>query len=159
MVADLARLLARWLASRRVDIEPPSLPLLTHLPEAGAADWLREVMTTFATSVASFLPGHFEAYVRIYHPFEFIHGTASWREVAAAAGVDLHDPAVAEEFAFHGVDAQPRIGTLPIELVGPLVEHLRPATTTPESCFFACIEAFLTDPRLETVETTAQARW
>ncbi|MDQ6769924.1 MAG: DinB family protein [Gemmatimonadota bacterium] len=40
----------------------PSLPLLTHLDALEGAEWLRTSLTTFATSVASILPGHFPGY-------------------------------------------------------------------------------------------------
>lgn len=104
-------------------------------------------MTTFAERVASFIPGDFEAYARIYHPFEFYDGmasrTASWHEVSAAADVDMRDPATAEALAYRGAAGeQARIGALPPALIGPLVEHLQRATTTPVRCFFAVWEGF-----------------
>jgi hypothetical protein len=116
----------------------PSLPLLQHLSDPQPAGWLRTSMTTFACSVASFLPGHYDAYARLYHPF----GTgASWRALAAAAGVDLRDAAAAEHFAYDGVPgAQAMVGRTPFEMVEPLLAHLRPATGTPERCFFAVWE-------------------
>src|SRR4051812_14213427 len=65
---------------------PPTLPLLEYAGETGAADWLRASLTTFAVRVASFLPGHFDAYVRIYHPFDNDDGSPvavpTWRELA-----------------------------------------------------------------------------
>jgi hypothetical protein len=36
----------------------------------------------------------------------------------------------------------PRDGCLPIDFVGPLIEHLRSDTTTPDRCFFAVWEGF-----------------
>lgn len=75
--------------------------------ETGAAGWLRASLTTFAEGVASFLPGHFDAYARIYHPFDNDDGSPdaarTWRELTARAGGELRDPAAAEDFARSGV--------------------------------------------------------
>ena len=102
-------------------------------------------MTTFARSVASFLPGHFESYARVYHPAEYNHVTASpapaWRQLASAAGVDLSDTSAFEALRASSA-TQTREGTLPVALLDPLIEHLLPATTTPERCFFAVWEGF-----------------
>jgi hypothetical protein len=104
-------------------------------------------MTTFARNVASFLPGHFEAYVRIYHPFQ--DGTEvgsvprSWNELSASARIELTDPQIAADFAYHGLpNAQARVGERPQILVEPLIEDLRSATSTPDNCFFAVWEGF-----------------
>jgi len=123
------------------------LPLLTHLNALEGAEWLRTSLTTFGTSVASILPGHFPAYARVYHPFESGGDSAieasSWHALAAHAGWDLNDPAAAEDFARHGVsNAQARTGTLSPSIIDALVEHLRPATTTPAQCYFAVWEGF-----------------
>ena len=152
MSADREPFLSRLLARLRPGTHtgpaaPPSLPLLTYVGEPQPGDWLRTSMTTFSRTVASFLPGHFEAYARVYHPFEFHDGTdrpgASWREQSAAAGVDMYDPVVAGRLAWQGVGGeQARIGELPPALIEPLVEHLRRATGTPERCFFAVWEGF-----------------
>jgi hypothetical protein len=125
-------------------VSPLSLPLLQHVRTLDAADWLRESLTTFAQSVASFLPGDFEAYARLYHPWQGGKGTPpTWRELAAAADVDPNDPVACESLIwapqrqFH-VD----VGSVPRSVIDPLVEHLRPATTTPERCWFAVWEGF-----------------
>lgn len=123
------------------------LPLLTPSRNKTELEWLERSITTFARNVASFLPGHFEAYVRIYHPFENGGNDGrimrSWNELAASAGVKLTDPKAAEEFAYHGVEnAQARVGRRPKILLQPLIEHLRSATSTPEQCFFAVWEGF-----------------
>jgi hypothetical protein len=121
---------------------PPTLPLLEYAGETNAADWLRASLTTFAERVASFLPGHFDAYVRIHHPFDDTGGSPdtalTWRELAALAGRDFRDPAGAEDFAHHGVpNRRAERGTLPSALIEVLIEHLRSATATPEACYFA----------------------
>lgn len=212
---------------------PMPLSLLAREPALAATEWLRGSVTTFATSVASFLPGQFEAYVRVYHPFDLRGAPVSWHELV---GPERRDSMEASELAYNGVPgAQARSGSLPELLVAPLVEHLRAATTTPDACCFAlweggdspvpieveptlrlphrayhlltgtvadarvslsgapfgyhsanlwwpadhawcvatevdlawtyvgasraCIDALLADPRLETVETSAGARW
>ncbi len=62
----------RVLSSRRhrIAATAPELPLLCHQTSLAPAAWLQESLTTFATSVASFLPGHFAAYARVHHPFD-----------------------------------------------------------------------------------------
>jgi hypothetical protein len=123
---------------------PPAL--LTPLAVLDAADWLCASLTTFATSVASILPGHFPAYARVYNPFGDVRdpgGVVSWSSLAAQAGRDLTDPAAAADFALGGVSsAQARTGTATLSVISALVEHLRPATTTPEECYFALWEGY-----------------
>lgn len=119
---------------------PPALPLLEYVDGTDETEWLRNSLTTIAEHVASILPGDFEAYVRIYHPFVSqgqLHAL-SWRELAARAGKELRDPADAADFALFGVaNAQALTGSLPPSLIDVLVEHLGMATTTPGSCYFA----------------------
>ncbi len=102
-------------------------------------------MTTFAHNVASFLPGHFAAYARVFHPFgdERAPPTRSWRELTAAVGVELGERSAAADFALTGVPGtQAPTGTLPRLLIEPLIEHLARATVTPERCFFAVWDGF-----------------
>jgi hypothetical protein len=125
----------------------PSLPLLAHVRDLAAAEWLRASLTTFGRTVASFLPGHFAAYARIYHPFdanEFSPFAArTWSELATLTGRPLRDSAEAADFALHGVpNRQSPIGALPLALIDVLIEHLEPATTTPGQCYFAVWEGF-----------------
>jgi hypothetical protein len=48
-----------------------------------------------------------------------------------------------EEFIYTGVpNAQTRIGSLPSALIDALLEHLGPATATPDECYFAVWEGF-----------------
>ena len=122
-----------------------SLPLLTHLRDLDVADWLRSSLTTFATNVASFLPGHLPAYARLYHPFDFGGGAApaggTWRDLATRAGRELSDPAAAADFALYGVaNAQAPVGTMPPDLIQALLPHLETAAATPEACYFAVWE-------------------
>ncbi len=140
------------------------LPLLTHLEQLDAADWLKESLTTFARNVASSLPGHFPAYARVYHPFH-LNGrqsglTSSWRDLPEVAGLDIDDPTTAAHIATYGGkngQANPGSPTLPI--IEALIDHLRAATTTPDECYFAVWEGFSgsavpgdLNPRLELPE-------
>lgn len=131
--------------------EPPpyrnELPLLSPSHDASEREWLQSSMTTFARNVASFLPGQFDAYVRIYHPFEggseVENRPRSWNELSALAGVSIIDPGSAADFAYHGFgNSQSHVGRRPEYLVEPLIENLRPETSTPERCFFAVWEGF-----------------
>jgi hypothetical protein len=148
MAADIARFLARFRrTAEQTGGSEPSLPLLAHVRALEATDWLRASMTTFARSVASFVPGHFASYARVYHPFEYNDGTAAappaWRDLAAAAGADLNDPEAFETLrASVGASARVDVGSLPMALIDPLLEHLGRATTTPDRCFFAVWEGF-----------------
>ena len=122
----------------------PSLPLLEPVREPAATAWLRTSMTTFARDVASFLPGHFEAYARVYHPAEFNAGTSfpapPWRALAAAADVDLVDPRVFDALR-ESVEVDIRVaeGSLAVATIDALVEHLARATTS-ERWYFAVWE-------------------
>lgn len=125
----------------------PVLPLLCHVTSLGPAAWLQESLTTFAERVGSFLPGHFGAYARLHHPFEFggldPAAPGTWPELAARHGREVRDPASAEAFAFNGVpDAQAPVGTLPLTVVEVLLEHLRLATSTPEQCYYGVWTGF-----------------
>jgi hypothetical protein len=136
--------------NRRGDAESsgfhrPELHRLSPLRETQPLAWLQQSLTTFAESVASFLPGHLEAYARIHHPFDAPGATAGrgalWRAWLFDATIPSHDPAAAVAFALSGIDgSQAEVGRLPRPLIGPLVEHLRQATATPDRCFFAVWE-------------------
>lgn len=136
------RWLERFRPKRWVDLTPPSLPLLRFTRESEPADWLRASLRTFGADVASFLPGHFETYLRIHHPFgSGIDGDAdqeSWAEVNGAPLAEITDAAEAERLAYRGGRyGQAIFGRMPPRLPEVLIEHLRPATSTPHQCFFA----------------------
>jgi hypothetical protein len=149
MDADRARSIVRAGRGARPGGSAPVLPLLTHLSELAATAWLRQSLTTFAADVASLLPGDLPAYARVHHPFNAggspgaATSGATWRELAERAGRELSDAAAAADFALYGVrNAQAELGTLPAPLIPVFVEHLRGATTTPGSCYFAVWEGF-----------------
>jgi hypothetical protein len=123
------------------------LPNLTHIPDLRPTQWLRSSMTTFARSVASAVPGHFEAYARVFHPYlderNGLRGVCSWRELAARAQVDIESRLIYEKVErFVPWSAHASRGTLPSGLISPLIEHLKLATTTPDDCWFAEWEGF-----------------
>ena len=124
----------------------PPLPLLTHLDTLEPADWLVASLTTFARNVGSFLPGDLPAYARVYHPFDADgsgNNLRTWHELESLTGEKLRDRATAADFALtNAANIQARVGTLPLPLIEVLVEHLRPATTTPENCYFAVWNGF-----------------
>lgn len=147
MVANRIRMITHRTRSIRDGGAAPTLPLLRHETSLAPADWLRESLRTFATSVASLLPGHFAAYARVHHPFMFggnppvMPGT--WRELADRYRCDLRDAASAAAFAHNGVpDAQSHPGSLPLTVIDALVDHLAPATATPDECYFAVWDGF-----------------
>jgi hypothetical protein len=123
----------------------PTLPLLEHVSDLRPAEWLQSSITTFAKNVASFLPGHFEAYARLYHPLEINNGSAgpppSWRVAAAALDVDELD-VVRSVHRFVPDYLRVSTGSLPAPTIARLIEHLEPATTTPAECWFAVWEGF-----------------
>jgi len=119
------------------------LPLLTHLRSLEATEWLQASLTTFAKNVSSFLPGNLPAYARVYHPFDSNGELSTWRDQLALSGKQARDPAEAEDFAHYGTpDVQARVGTLAKPVIEVLLQHLGPATTTPDNCYFAVWEGF-----------------
>lgn len=132
------------------------LPFLTHIDDLAPAAWLRESMTTFGIGVKSFLPGHFEAYARLFHPLVPPHKRTdpplTWRAAAAAANYDLTGPHPFEAFSPFYPDARALHGSMTAELIQPLLESLKHGTTTPDTCFFAIWEGYgasLVPPDLE----------
>ena len=119
----------------------PILPLLEHARDLRPAEWLQASMVTFATSVASFLPGHFEAYARLRHPIEINDGSEgpapTWR------AVHMDERGVVESLRRFVPDSfRVSTGSLPAAVIPRLIDHLEPATTTPADCWFAVWEGF-----------------
>ena len=131
----------------------PHLPLLTHVESLEPTDWLVTSLSTFALNVSSFLPGQLPAYARVYHPFDSDGNPRTWRELEALTGEKLRDRATAADFALtNAANMQARVGELPLPLVEALVEHLAPATTTPELCYFALWEGYADSVAPRTLE-------
>lgn len=119
---------------------------------ADPATWLVAALQTFGESVTSLVPGGFAAYVRVFHPAyrRTEEGTlvpVRWAAIAAANGTEAHPimqliPLVRSEKFIHegepGVyDHPPHEGSLPAELIAPLLGVLSRHTTTPDRCWFA----------------------
>jgi hypothetical protein len=120
----------------------PVLPFVRHATSLAPARWVQRALTTFATSVASFLPGDFAAYARLYHPFLDV-GVPSerptrWQDLSRRHGITIDNMRAAEAFADHGEpNRQAPIGTMPLAVLDALLDHLGPATSTPDACAFA----------------------
>jgi hypothetical protein len=91
---------------KNLNVLSPPVPLLEYLLQPAETAWLRASLTTFASSVASIVPGRFEAFARIYHPFHHGKSMVFWRDLPDRAGMDLPDPATAAELAMYGSIAQ-----------------------------------------------------
>ena len=129
----------------------PSGPLPAVLLDAVASNaatgWLRRSLTRFAAPVAAVIPGHFAAYVRIYHPFGDPAaaslsgpGLRRWNMLASHPVRTAEDGA---SFARQGpLGTQAPTGTVPRALVEPLVLHLSPAIPADDQYFFALWEGF-----------------
>ena len=122
------------------------------LRDVSAAGWFRDRLHPFGSDVGSLVPEGFEAYARVFHPV-VVPGASPrrWSEVAAANGRHAHpqmqlhtisrpDDAASPEFYERGpgFDA----GSLPAVERHVLVELLRPATSSPQRCWFGVWEGF-----------------
>ena len=126
------------------DADLAALPtrLLDEAASLRATEWLRRSMTRFAVPVASRLPGHFEGYVRIYHPF-VDHACMSLEDAmrdswTTLIGDSMYEARGAFDLAYRGVpNAHSPVGCLPRVLTDCLAASLASATETPDECFFA----------------------
>jgi hypothetical protein len=125
--------------------------------DAEPATWIVAALQTFGQSVTSLVPIGFAAYVRVFHPAyrrtdEGESAPLPWSAIAAANGTQAH-PAMqlppltgSENFLYQGqpgvYDGPPCRGSLPAELVSPLVGVLARNTTTPDRCWFALWNGF-----------------
>jgi hypothetical protein len=121
------------------------------------AAWLVADLTTFAKSVNSLVPSGFASYVRVFHPAwrdHCGHNLISWAEIAAATGARA-DPAMqlhslvgdlgvlSREAPRPEVFARvPEVGSLPAEVMTPLIGILAANTSTPDTCWFAVWEGW-----------------
>ena len=122
------------------------------LHEVAAASWLAARLHPFCADAGSVIPAGFEAYARLFHPVEagtFCDRRRRWADVARETGRLVHP-----EMQFHmisrpvgqpapdGHDPEdgPSWGSLPTSERRALVDVLRPATTTPEHCWFCSWE-------------------
>lgn len=128
---------------------------------AAEFDWIRARLADPFSGAAAFVPGGFEAYVRLFHPADSHHGgepSRSWAEIARRNGRVMHAGA-----QFHAIatpagrpvaDALnerngpppsrygPAWGNLPDVEFGTLVDLLRPFTTTGQDTVCALWEGY-----------------
>jgi hypothetical protein len=100
---------------------------------------------TFAESVLSFVPSGFESYVRVFHPASLDGRPVTWADIAVANGKRAH--AGMQLNALTGLDDRdvqpdvfdwsPEEGSLPCNLIPPLLETLSRHTQTTDRCWFA----------------------
>jgi len=120
---------------------------LVHVTNLSVCDWLVKSITTFAKDVSSYVPGHFDAFAKVYHPIsnhdvEPVR-TLRWQEVVPDQGERAVQRMWFDPFKDLVPDGfEPRRGTLPFEIIEPMLAALRPATTTPDECYFGVWEGF-----------------
>jgi len=136
--------MSRWL--EHVDPEMPPR-VLRYASSLEGTEWIRDSLTTFATSVASFVPSGFEAYARIYHPWQDNVGSTEapprWRDVARFEGFDLEDPIACAAMPWSlQSPVRVMVGSLERGALDAVVEHVRIATSTADDCWFALWEGF-----------------
>ena len=124
--------------------------------DAHTAGWVVAGLRGFAESVLSLVPAGFSEYVRVFHPAYRSVGSdrlaVAWGEIASTngmrmhAGVQLGSITGSEAYESAGqpgvFDQPPLTGTLPRELLDPIVEVLARHTATPGSCCFAVWEGW-----------------
>jgi hypothetical protein len=122
------------------------------LRDVSPAAWIGPRLHPFAQDIGSVIPQGFAAYTRLFHPVD-VDGRRRerWSDVAARNGRIVHS-----EMQFHMIAVprgetpslrqqrghRPRTGTLLAEQRQILIDHLRPATTTPDRCWFGMWEGF-----------------
>jgi hypothetical protein len=86
------------------------------------------------------MPDGFEAYVRVFHPFEGSYGyTRRWSEVGAEEGIQVGPDTEALEFDYllENGGPFPEEGAIPAHICTTLVESLSAQTRSPDACRFA----------------------
>jgi hypothetical protein len=129
--------------------------LLLPARDLSPAEWIVADLKTFAKSVISLVPSGFPSYVRIFHPAwrdPYSRQPVRWAEIAAANGTSVtpamqlhalaHDLRYLHEGQPGVYAAAPTEGSLPDEVVTPLIEVLAAHTTTAEKCWFAFWNGF-----------------
>ena len=123
--------------------------------DPGPASWVAAGVQGFAENVLSVVPAGFPAYGRIFHP-AYRRGQdepVRWAEGARAAGRVAHSamqwpsvigplPTEHRQSHPHAWDTEPEQGSMPPEVVTPLVRLLDRHTTTPDRCWFAVWTGF-----------------
>lgn len=125
---------------------------------AGAARWVSERFRSTVGTIGRVVPGGFESYVRVLHPFETSDGTAvSWGDVTSLLGVRLgpvtdcreleellkqrlSEPGLSEQERQRLDLSPPHGGEIPFHVLADLAEVFRRHTETPQECYFAIWE-------------------
>lgn len=123
-----------------------------YVRDLAPAAWIRERLHPFAQDVGSVIPPGFDDYARVFHP---AHRGGSDRPVTWHAIAEANGRTVHSEMQFGNIagawrhsprpdlwTAEPRTGTLPLELARALVSVLHARTTTPDRCWFAVWEGW-----------------
>ncbi|SCK52519.1 hypothetical protein [Streptomyces sp. WMMB 322] len=107
---------------------------LRHIDDTAPARWVEESARDLSPAVPTPLPAGFEAYARVLHPAEAAGGGfLTWRDIAARSGRDLGAGTRFAEIA-GTVEAEPRQGSFPEELLPVLCDVLASHTSDPEHC-------------------------
>lgn len=139
-------------------------PSIEWLEDVSAADWIAARLHPFAQDAGSVVPEGFEADARLFHPSESQPDGRRWRwsEIAAINGHDVHPQMLFDTISRPADDAAddiewdaPWTGSLPLPERAVLVDLLRPATTTPDDCWFCVWDGF---GGLDTQGVTARVR-
>ncbi len=142
-----------------VSTEFPGLELVD---DPTVATWITERLRgrdPLGIRVGALVPHGYEAYARIMHPAYEVEGRPGtairWSEITQRTGAELRadtpfrritvPTGSAVLFGPHGAwdqDASPREGSMPAEIVDPLVRVLGRFTTTPGRCWLCIWEGF-----------------
>jgi hypothetical protein len=123
----------------------------TWLSDVTPADWLKPRLHPFLQDTGSVVPVGFEAYCRVFHPVEQHGYRRRWADIAAENHKVVHP-----EMQFHAISQPPgrpmpsnyergtgpNWGSLPLPERFRLTLSLRPATTTPDRCWFCVWDGF-----------------
>ena len=104
-------------------------------------------ITTFGEDVTSFVAEDFEAYAMFPHRLRSQRAPDAagprWRALAETAGIDLRDERAMDALRKSlQDDYYVYAGSLDRDEITVLLDHLTPATTTPDTCFFAVWDGF-----------------
>jgi hypothetical protein len=124
-------------------------------PDAKAAEWVPKGLRGFGETVLSVVPDGYEAYARIFHHAyrDDPPSRVLWRDVATGNGRISHRamqwPSIVGSRHFADGASQPGLwdteplkGSLPEELVPPVIAVLARHTATPEHCWYAVWDGF-----------------
>lgn len=127
---------------------------------ADAARWASERFRRTIGTIGRVLPGGFESYVRVLHPFETNEGTTvSWHDVTRRLGLPLgpetdcrqleellkqrlYEPGLSEHERHRLNLNAPLPSTTPTHILADTAEVLRSHTGTARECYFAIWDGY-----------------